>query len=648
MRKKEILIFFMIGTLMLSGCKTKTNQDTQQNASSSSSGSTSVTEIDTSDMFSDRDKEVGYEESESVTISLADDGSSCESDAVSVEENTVTITEEGTYILSGSLSDGMVIVEAEDTDKIQLVLDNVKISNSESAALYVRSADKVFVTTVAGTENSIENVGTYTAIDENNIDGAVFSKSDLTFNGEGTLSVSAKEGHGIVSKDDLVFTSGTYSITGADHGISGKDSVRIANGSYTIVSGKDGIHAENADDSSLGFVYLAGGTFDITSQQDGISAGTWLQAENGTYKILTGEGSANVQSQNTGEGNPKEHSSEEVTEENKTSMKGMKAETQLVLKDGTYTMDTEDDAFHSNGNLAISGGAYNLASGDDGVHADSNVTISGGSMEITKSYEGIEGLSIDITEGEISVLASDDGMNAAGGNDSSGIEGPGFGGDQFATTEGAYINIAGGTLYINASGDGIDSNGDITVSGGETYLSGPTNNGNGTLDCNGSAVVTGGIFAASGSSGMVQNFDSSSTQGVIMVNLDEQEVNTEIVLLDENSNKLLSWIAEKAYSSVIISCPEIKQGETYTVKCGTVEQSITMDSLVYGSNSSEGGKPGSNGEDRGNMKEGGMQDGNGRGQAPGGMENPSRNAPPTDQTGDTSKENGSVEGETNL
>ena len=208
MRKKEILIFFMIGTLMLSGCKTKTNQDTQQNASSSSSGSTSVTEIDTSDMFSDRDKEVGYEESESVTISLADDGSSCESDAVSVEENTVTITEEGTYILSGSLSDGMVIVEAEDTDKIQLVLDNVKISNSESAALYVRSADKVFVTTVAGTENSIENVGTYTAIDENNIDGAVFSKSDLTFNGEGTLSVSAKEGHGIVSKDDLVFTSG--------------------------------------------------------------------------------------------------------------------------------------------------------------------------------------------------------------------------------------------------------------------------------------------------------------------------------------------------------------------------------------------------------------------------------------------------------
>lgn len=156
----------------------------------------------------------------------------------------MTITEKGTYILSGSLSDGMVIVDAEDTDKIQLVLDDVSISNSQSAALYIRSADKVFVTTAAGTENELINLGTYIAIDENNIDAAVFSKSDLTLNGEGILTVTAQEGHGIVSKDDLVFTSGDYTITSAKHGISGKDSVRIANGSYKIISGKDGIHGE--------------------------------------------------------------------------------------------------------------------------------------------------------------------------------------------------------------------------------------------------------------------------------------------------------------------------------------------------------------------------------------------------------------------
>lgn len=232
-----------------------------------------------------------------------------------------------------------------------------------------------------------------------------------------------------------------------------------------------------------------------------------------------------------------------------------------------------------------------LSSGDDGIHADSNVTIAGGTIDITKSYEGIEGLSIDVTGGESSVLASDDGMNAAGGNDSSGFEGPGPGGDQFASTEGAYIHISGGILHVNSSGDGIDSNGEITVSGGETYVSGPTNDGNGTLDYSGTAQITGGIFAASGSSGMAQNFDSSSTQGVIMVNVEEQETNTEIALLDISGTKLLGWTAEKEYSSVIVSSPEIQQGETYTLKTGTAEQNITMDSLVYG-NPSQGGVPG--------------------------------------------------------
>ena len=222
MRKKEVLLFLMMGTLMLSGCNAKTEKNTQQNTESSNTVSTSVTEIDTSEMFSERDKEVGYEEAESTVILLADNGFSCESDAVSITENTVTIKDEGTYILSGSLSNGMVIVEAEDTDKIQLVLNGVCISNTQSAALYIRSADKVFVTTASGTENILENNGTYTAIDENNIDAAVFSKSDLTFNGEGTLTITTQEGHGIVSKDDLVLTSGTYVITSEVMGFQGK------------------------------------------------------------------------------------------------------------------------------------------------------------------------------------------------------------------------------------------------------------------------------------------------------------------------------------------------------------------------------------------------------------------------------------------
>lgn len=594
MRKKEVVLFILMGTLLLSGCNAKIEENAQQSTKTSDTVSTSVTEIDTSDMFSDRDKEVGYEETESVAVSLADGGSACESDAVSITENIVTIKEEGTYVFSGSLSDGMVIIEAEDTDKIQLVLNDVSISNSQSAALYIKSADKVFVTTVSGTENSLEHNGTYTAIDENNIDAAVFSKSDLTLNGEGTLTITAQEGHGIVSKDDLVLTSGNYVITSAGHGISGKDSVRIANGSYTIVSEKDGIHAENTEDSSLGFVYLAGGNFDITSQQDGISAGSWLQTE-----------------------------------------------------DGTYTIDAEDDALHSNGNLAVNGGTYTLSSGDDGIHADSNATVSGGNINITQSYEGIEGLSIDLTGGEMTVLASDDGLNAAGGNDSSGAEGFRGGGDQFASTDGAYINIAGGTLRVNASGDGIDSNGDVTISGGETYVSGPINDGNGTLDYSGTARVTGGIFAASGSSGMAQSFDSSSTQGVIMVNVDAQEANTNIELLNSNGTELLNWTVEKKYSSIIVSCPEIEEGETYKVKAGTTEQSITMDSLVYGSNASGGGAPGNNDSKRGGRKEGGMQGGTDNGQLPGNMERPQGNTPPDAPSGENT-DNETSEGGSSL
>lgn len=536
MRKKTILLFLTMGALMISGCNTRIGNTAQQTTESSTTTSSSATETDASDMFSDRDKEVGYDESESVTISLADNSSSCESDAVSITENTITIKDEGTYILSGSLSDGMVIVEAEDTDKVQIVLNGASISNDQSAAFYVRSADKVFVTTASGTENTLVHSGSsYTAIDENNIDAAIFSKSDLTLNGEGTLTVTAQEGHGIVSKDDLVLTSGTYVITSASHGLSGKDSVRIANGTYTIVSGKDGIHAQNKDDSSSGFVYLAGGT-------------------------------------------------------------------------------------------------YTISAGDDGIHAASNVTISDGKIDITQSYEGIEGLSIDIAGGEISVLASDDGINAAGGNDSSSSEGFQGGDDQFASTEGAYIQISGGVLHVNASGDGIDSNGDITVSGGETYVSGPTNDGNGSLDYNGSAQITGGIFAASGSSGMAQNFDSSSTQGVIMVNVDGQEGNTAISLLDSSSTELLSWTAEKQYSSIIISTPEIQQGETYTITAGTAEQSVTMDSLVYGSNA-QGEMPGNIGGERGDMKGGDMQGGPGNGQPDAGMEKPQGSAPPDAPSG---------------
>ena len=537
MKRKVVLAFLLTGALVLSGCS-KTNNSNETSSGSTSTDS-SAQGIDVSNMFSDRDKEIGYDEENSTVIKLSDDSTTCDSDAVQISGNTVTIIDEGTYILSGTLTDGMVIVDAEDTDKVQLVLDGVDITSAESAAIYVREADKVFITTASDSQNTLTNGGTYTAIDDNNIDAAIFSKSDLTLNGAGSLTITAKAGHGVVSKDDLVLTSRTYQIDAASHGLSGKDSVRIASGSYTIVSGKDGIHAENADDTSLGFVYLADGTFDITSDGDGISAGNWLQADGGVYTVKAGGGSENVQ-KSDGEwqfGPGQQTESTDTTEEDTVSMKAIKAAGELILKGGKYSLDSADDTIHSNANITISDGEFTLASGDDGIHADSATTISGGTIDIT---------------------------------------------------------------------------------GGETYVSGPTNDGNSALDYNGTGTVTGGIFIAAGSSGMAENFGDSSTQGVMMVTVNSQAAGSAVSLSDSSGNELVSWTPEKEYTSVIISCPEITTGQEYTLTTGSDTTQITMDSIVYGSGSGMGGNPG-NGGGPGNGGDMGQKpdDGNGTGKGSG-------------------------------
>ncbi len=609
MKNKWILAIFLSLLLAFSGCRqTEASGAASPETEEEGTADNAVQNVQTvseEDMFSHRDMETQYDEENSIRITLSGTSAACDSDAVHISDNVITITEKGTYILSGTLEDGMVIVDGEDTEKFQLVLDNAEITNTTSAAVYIMEADKVVITTASGSENLLANSGEYVQIDDNNIDAAVFSKADLTLNGEGTLTVKAQVGHGIVSKDDLALTSGNYEITAQDHGLSGKDSVRIADGMYTIVSGKDGIHAENDDDASLGFLYVADGTFDIISEGDGMSAGTYLQVEEGDFTIESGGGSANAavhsDALNFAPGGQGQTVGQTAETEDSVSTKGMKAATGLFLYGGTFSIDSADDGLHSNGDVDISGGDFAMATGDDGIHGDSAVRISGGNLNISQSYEGIEGLSIDITGGNISLTASDDGLNAAGGNDSSGMEGQG--GDEFSATEGAYIAISGGTLHVNASGDGLDSNGSLTVTGGETYVSGPTNDGNGSLDYAGEAAISGGIFVAAGSSGMAQNFGEDSTQGVMMVTVDSCSAGSRISLSDSSGNELVSWQADKAYNSVIISCPEITQGSVYTLNTDGNTAEITMSSLVYGSGSMNGGMG------SGNMGAGGMNPG---------------------------------------
>ncbi len=587
----RILTFFLLTAVLLTGCAGNTAITSDSTELSESTGAAEASEevgLETvqtdADMFTDRDLDSSYDESSSVQIQLNGDSASASSDSVQISGSTVTITEEATYILSGTLDNGMILVDASDTAKIQLVLNGVDITSETSAALYILEADKVFITLAEGTENTLSNGGSFTAIDENNIDGALFSKQDLTINGSGSLTITSPAGHGIVCKDDLVITGGTFTISSASHGLDANDSIRITGETeITIDAGKDGMHGENDDDSSLGFVYISGGTIVIEAEGDGISAGAYMQIEDGVFQITAGGGSENGSSESSDAwgsfgGGPGQQQSMDTTQtqtstdDSSTSMKGIKASGALLISSGSFSIDSADDAVHSNTSITVNGGSFEIATGDDAFHADEYLTVTDGVINITTSYEGLEALHVDIQGGEITLVATDDGLNAAGGADSSGTTGGRdgmFGGGWESTSSDGTIEISGGTLYINASGDGIDANGTVEISGGYISIVGPTQGDTSTLDYDISAVITGGTFIGTGASGMAQTF-SDSQQGVISVSVGSQEAGTTITISDSDGNVILEYTPELAFQVIIFSSPDIVSGETYTITAGSV------------------------------------------------------------------------------
>ena len=554
------------------------------------------------DMFTDRDKRIEYDENDSVLIQLNGTSATASSDSVKIVGTTITITEEATYILSGTLEDGMIIVNTPDTAKLQLILNGVNLNSETSAPLYILEADKVFLTLAEGTENILSNGGTFTAIDENNIDSAIFSKQDLTINGSGSLTVPSPAGHGIVCKDDLVITGGTYIVNSASHGLDANDSVRITGETQlTIDAGKDGIHCENNDDASLGFVYISNGTLNIEAEGDGIAAGAYMQIENGSFDLFVGGGSvngANASSGNYGgfmggghggmrpggfQSTTDTTDKTGTTEEAGTSMKGVKAANSILINGGSFRIDSADDSIHSDVSVTIHGGSFEIASGDDAVHAEDTLTITSGTLNISKSYEGLEALHIDVQGGDINLMASDDGLNAAGGTDGSGMTGgrdgmfgggkSGMGGGGrggmggMSSNSNGSILISGGNLYINSSGDGLDANGTLEISGGYTVVVGPTQGDTATLDYDTSGIITGGTFIGTGAAGMAQTF-SDSKQGVFAVSVGNQSAGTRIVLKDSSGNTVIEFTPELNFAVVILSSPDILTGETYTITVG--------------------------------------------------------------------------------
>ncbi|MBQ7849659.1 MAG: carbohydrate-binding domain-containing protein, partial [Clostridia bacterium] len=415
-------------------------------------------------------------------------------------------------------------------------------------------------------------------------DAAIFSRADLCINGSGTLRVSGLAKHGVVSKDDLVLANCTLVVSAVSTALDGKDCVKASGTNLTVTAGSNGLRSDNAEDESRGFVYLKDCTLSITSGSDGVQAQTVLQVERSAVTVTAGGGASQRIRYADG------------------SWKGLKSGGDMLLSGGTYTISSRDDCIHSNSSIVIADGIFSLSSGDDGVHADTDLTICGGEITIHQSYEGLEASKLTIAGGHIDVTASDDGLNAAGGADGSAM-GNRFGRSMFSNGVGEII-ISGGYTVVRANGDGIDSNGSITVSGGVTLVSGPTNSGNAAFDYDGSAAVNGGILIATGPMGMAQNFSTAENQGAMLISFNQQQSGKTIALTDDKGVVLASFTPAASYQSAVITAPGVQQGQRYslltgctvegadeygfaqntTVTGGVLIEHVTMDSLIYGGN----------------------------------------------------------------
>ena len=593
-----LILCLLIAALPLVACDKGTENagtsgttDTDGTGSGTTTSSGAISDNETSSDTTGSEAEKTVEEVASDTMAAPDttgatviifsgETASVSGSGATAEGGVVTVSAAGTYVLRGTGA-GRVIVNAKKQDVV-LVLENLNLTCSYGSPLYIRSSSTT-VYLADGSENALTDGEVYTydneysSAEDEEPNACLYSKSDLIIAGSGKLIVTANQNNGITGKDTLKIDSATVVVTAKNHGINGKDSLTIRAAKITVTSGGDALRSTNDYDPALGFIVIVDSDLTLTSGEDGVQAETTLTISGGTCTVTSGGGaSGKVDSD--------------------TSAKGLNANGNLCLLSGAYALNCCDNAIHSNANIVIKGGTFTIATGDNGIHADENVTVSGGAITVTKSYEGIEGKSIDLTGGEISVTASDDGLNAAGGADSSGFGGPGFGGgDRFGTASSdVYIRIAGGKLYVNASGDGIDSNGNLIISGGETYVDGPTGNGDGALDYDGTATITGGILVAVGSSGMAQNLGTASTQGSILLNFSTGSKSA-VTLTDAQGNVLVSYTPSKTYNSVVISCPGLVQGGTYTMSACGQSSSVTLSSLIYGSGMGGGGnQPGGN------------------------------------------------------
>ncbi len=406
-------------------------------------------------------------ESSTTNLLAEEQASSEETPQPNLIENN--ITQSGSYEFTGDLSNITVNVNKDiDDGVVSIVLNNANIENNNGTPINIIEAKDVHIILQG------ENFVTQGAIDTADTEfpsAAIYSKADTIISGDGSLVVSSEYQDGINSRDDLIIDSGNITVTAVDDGIVGKDLLEINEAIININCGKDGLKASNDEDLDKGNLIISNGTFNINAQNDGISAENDLQINNGSFEINTGGGFSEVLNEITrGEGSGNIVSATDMLED---SMKGLKAN-DIIISDGSFIISSYEDAIHANNNLTINDGNFSILSGDDAFHADMALIINDGEIIVTDAYEGLEGSTVDINGGNIDIKVLDDAINASEDN--------------------GYVKITNGTILLKSQGDGIDSNGDLFIEGGEVVIDVDAiySGGDSELDVTGEFNISGG------------------------------------------------------------------------------------------------------------------------------------------------------------
>ncbi len=498
-----------------------------------------------------------------------------------VSGNKVTITSAGTFGISGSLTDGQIIVNTADKELVRLILNGVNISNSTSAPINIQAAKKVVIVLANGTENYVTDGASYVfeSPSEDEPNAAIFSKSDLTIYGTGSLTVKGNCNDAIASKDGLIIAGGSenmtsvddglpkravasvsINVTAKDDGIRGKHYLVIRDANIALKAGGDGLKSDNADDVTRGYIWIQNGDINITSARDAITAETDALISDGTFTLTSGGGS-------------------NYSVPPGTSAKGIKGLVLTIIAGGAFVIDAADDAIHSNNIVIIDNGGFAIATKDAAIHADASATINDGTLNISKSYEGIESAAITINSGNISMVTSDDGFNATKGR-------------RTESNDGSSLLIKGGTIAVNSSrGDGLDSNGNAAITGGTVIVHGPQSQPEVAFDINGTFGLSGGLFIATGpnSGNMIEVPSTSSTQYSVYVAFSAGlSASSLFHIQDASGNDIVTFKPARNIYYIVFSSPNLIRGSTYSIYTGGSSTGSNTNGLYIGGTYSGG------------------------------------------------------------